>query len=254
MDVEDLTAIARSLNSAQLDLLINMAKALRVDIQETVNARSDLMAGGFAEYLGNALRLHHATSKEKFKKKSFEYAFAAAAQHAGHSVRITSQATVAGADLVMDGTVRCSLKTEAAAGLNKNMIMISKFSEARWIRECRTPEEFWRETVTRIARHLHEYDRVFTLRAYDIARNHVRYDLVEIPLELLQRAKTLRPADFSPRTANGSSSATVLDADGRPAFRVRLDGSVEKVTISGLPVAKCMVHASWAIPTIEAEE
>ena len=254
MGVEDLTEIARTLNDAQLDLLINMAKALRVDIQEQVNPRSDLMGGGFAEYLGNTLRLHHATSKEKFKKKSFEYAFVAAAAHAGHSARITSQATVAGADLVLDGAVRCSLKTEAAAGLNRNSITISKFSEARWIRECRTPDDFRRETATRMMRHLHEYDRVFTLRAYDTARDRVRYDLVEIPLALLLRVETLRPADFSPRTSNGSSSATVLDSDGRPAFRVRLDGSVEKITITGLPVSKCVIHASWTVPTIEGDE
>lgn len=250
----DLSSHTAVLTPGQLLLLIQMAEALGQEVKQVRSPDSDIITDRFADYFRNRLLLHHATSEEKFKKKTFEHAFRAAAEHDGHKAVITSMATHAGADVVLNDRVRFSLKTEASKAIQKKRISISKFSEARWIRDCETPEDFRRETLTRMGHHLSAYDRVVTLRAMNEGKSYVRYDFVEIPMRVLQRIETLTAADFSRRTPAGSSSATVRDDDGSTLFGVVLDGSVEKITVRGLPVDACHVHASWVVPTVEGGE
>ncbi len=244
---------AQLLDDAQLEMLGEMAEALRAPCQVRVDPSSDLAGGKFSDYFLNRLKIHHATSEEKFKKASFEYAFIAAARYSGVSANKTKSQTFQGADAAVDG-VRWSLKTEASAKISKSTIGVSKFSEARWIRDCETPSDFARECVPRFLRHLDEYDRIATLRAFSMGPELVRYELIEIPKSLLVRVADLGEDDFTPRTKNGGSSALVRDSSGI-AFKVVLDGSVEKVTLSRLPVKRCRFHSSWTVPTIpEIEE
>ncbi|MEU0210461.1 hypothetical protein [Streptomyces canus] len=253
MTLERLVTQAQLLDDAQLEMLGEMAEALRQPCEVRVDPSSDLANGEFSDYFLNRLKIHHATSEEKFKKASFEYAFIAAARYSGLSAAKTKSQTFQGADAMVDG-VRWSLKTEASAKISMSTIVISKFSEARWIRDCETPGDFARECVPRFLRHLDEYDRIATLRAFSVGRELVHYELIEIPKSLLACVANLREEDFTPRTRNGGSSALVRDARGI-AFKVVLDGSVEKVTLSRLPVQRCLFHASWTVPTIpETEE
>lgn len=244
---------AQGLDEAQLEMLCEMASALKEECDIWVSPDSTLVSERFSDSFLNRLKIHHATSEEKFKKASFEYAFIAAARFAGSVATKTYSQTYQGADVEVDG-VRWSLKTEASAKISRSSIVISKFSEARWIRECQTPADFARECVPRIIRHLDEYDRIATLRAFSVDAYHVRYDLVEISKDLLRLVSTIDESDFTPRTTNGSSSALVHDSSGI-AFKVVLDGSVEKVTIRRLPTRRCKLHASWTVASIpEAEE
>ncbi|MGW4222155.1 hypothetical protein ACWEG1_01730 [Streptomyces bauhiniae] len=248
MPLERLVAQAQLLDSAQLEMLGEMAEALQQPCEVRVAPASDLVSNEFSDYFLNRLKIHHATSEEKFKKVAFEYAFIAAARYAGGSASKTRSQTFQGADATVNGA-RWSLKTEASTGISESNIVVSKFSEARWIRDCETPVDFARECLPRFLAHLDEYDRIATLRAFSVAPELVRYELVEIPKSLLMRAADLTEYDFKPRTKNGSSSALYKDSDGI-AFRLVLDGSVEKVTLSRIPVQRCRVHASWTVPTI----
>ncbi|WP_392840205.1 hypothetical protein [Streptomyces sp. LN500] len=253
MTLERLVAQAQFLDSAQLEMLGEMAEALQQPCDVRVDPFSDLVNGAFSDYFLNRLKIHHATSEEKFKKASFEYAFIAAARYAGVYASKTKSQTFQGADAAVDG-VRWSLKTEASAKISKTTIVVSKFSEARWIRDCETPSDFVRECVPRFLSHLDEYDRIATLRAFSVGRELVRYELIEIPKSLLMCVANLTEWDFTPRTRNGGSSALVRDSGGI-AFKLVLDGSVEKVTLSRLPVQHCQSHASWTVSTIpETEE
>ncbi|MFJ2025215.1 hypothetical protein ACIODW_15650 [Streptomyces sp. NPDC087897] len=252
MTLERLVTQAQFLDSAQLEMLEEMAQALQQPCEVRLHPNSDLAGGAFSDYFLNRLKIHHATSEEKFKKASFEYAFIAAARYAGLSAHKTKSQTFQGADAVVDG-VRWSLKTEASASISRASIVVSKFSEARWIRDCETPGDFARECVPRFLAHLDEYDRIATLRAFSAGPERVHYELVEIPKELLMRAADLTEGDFTARTKNGGSSALVRDASGL-AFKLVLDGSVEKVTLSRLPVKHCWSHASWTVPTIPEDE
>lgn len=247
MTLERLTRCASQLDEAQLNLLCEMADAFGKPFTEELNPRSDLVSDGFRSYMLNRLLMHHATSSEKYNKTSFEHAFVSASRFAGRHAEKTAAHTYQGADVVVDG-VRWSLKTEAAAEISPRYIVISKFSEARWIRECQTGDEFAEQSIGRIEKHLSEYDRILTLRAFSVDTHNVRYDLVEIPHDLLALARNLRAVDFKPRTRNGSSSAVVHDDDGRPAFTLVLDGSVEKIRLRTIPVARCLLHVRWTVP------
>lgn len=253
MTVDRLMRLARQLDEAQIQLLCEMADAFSWEVGSYLNERSDLVWDGFGDSLLNRLRVHHATSEEKFNKTSFEFAFKAAARFAGRRAEKTVAHTFQGADVVVDG-VRWSLKTEGAANMSGSLITISKFSEARWIRDCVDANDFARETTTRLGRHLAEYDRIVTLRGFYVDGGAgVRYDLVEIPHELLSAATQLTPQDFSPRTRAGSSSAKVY-FNNRHAFTVVLDGSVEKVTIRNIRVDQCVVHATWVVPVLPQDD
>lgn len=251
---QKLWELIRHLTPGQVELLSDMAIAFQHEVSQERDHDSDIVTDDFADYFRNRLILHHATSEEKFKKKTFEHAFRASVAHAGRRAEITSQATHAGADVIIEGGERWSLKTEAAQRLSRTKITVSKFSEARWIRDCSTVHDFCRETTTRVGHHLSQYDRIATLRAFDRPGSMVRYDFVEIPVSLLRRMATLRPEHFTARTGAGGSSANVLDGSGRVAFTVVLDGSVEKVTIRGLRSDLCRVHASWEVPVVKLDE
>ncbi len=129
------------LNGGQLDLLFEMATCMGSTIKEVVSKDSDILTEEFRANFSNRLLVHHATHEEKFKKKSFEYAFCAASRSAGRQARMTSDPTNPGADVIVEGR-SFSLKTEAAAGISENNITISKLMEARWIRDCKSKKDF----------------------------------------------------------------------------------------------------------------
>lgn len=242
-----LIAKVRDLGEAECLVIETLIDSLGLTVENYADPNSDIVTPKFARYFRTRLQIHHATTKEKFKKKSFEYAFQEACRACGLEAQITPSGTNPGHDVTVDG-IHYSLKTEASRGINEKQITISKFMEARWIRECRTGGDFCRG-CRRISEHLTHYHRVLILRAFSVLapQEAVRYDLVEIPHGLLEAVKALTPQDFRPRTRNGGSGATVRSRDGA-SFRLRLDGSVEKVTLSGIMIADCVPHASWTVP------
>lgn len=246
MDVKNaINEILDELDEGQLDLIHEVARAIQRGIRSYVNPKSDLLVPDFVGDFSMRLIIHHVTHSDKFKKKAFEYVFCAASRSANRVASIVSAQTNPGADVIVDD-VKFSLKTEAARDIRANSITISKLMEARWIRDCRTREDFCRETTKRVVAHLQQYQRILTLRAFDEDETSVRYDFVEIPLSLLLEIRNLTPGDFGERTKGGGSSAAVK-VDGTRVFTIRLDGSVEKVTISGLLTSLCFLHGSWTI-------
>uniref|UniRef100_UPI0016B86AF9 hypothetical protein n=1 Tax=Brasilonema sp. UFV-L1 TaxID=2234130 RepID=UPI0016B86AF9 len=113
---EKLALVVRKLNIVQVGLLVEMAQAMTVEIEEFIHEGSDILAPEFVTNFSNRLVIHHATHVEKFSKKAFEYAFAAASTSAVRNASITLNSTNPGEDVMVDG-VKFSLKTEASAGL-----------------------------------------------------------------------------------------------------------------------------------------
>ncbi len=248
MSIDPLLAIVKRLHPAQVELLLEMARAMMRHVEETPNPASNIAVEAFRINFRNRLLLHHAANESKLTKKAFEYAFRAASAAAGRSAVIVDSQTNPGTDVVVDGE-SFSLKTEAARSLRANFITISKLSEGRWIQQCGSTEELAEATVARVPSHLLQYDRILTLRARNLAAASVLYDLVEIPRSVLLNVQNLKADDFSPRTAQGGSTASV-SVDGQRAFTLRLDGSDGKVTISNLDIGLCLRHCSWAVPTV----
>lgn len=244
--LQKLLKASEGLDSGQIDLLVEMANALKQVIESKINPDSDVLTAHFTSVFSNRLKLYHATHAEKFKKKTFEYAFQQASIAAGRVATINPDSTYPGSDIVVDG-VSFSLKTEAAKSINKHRIKISKFMEARWIRDCKSKRAFAKAIKTQIIPHLSNYERILVLRAFDTSDGRVKYDLIEVPKAILMQMEKLKEKDFSPRTKNGSTVAFVKKGK-ETVFKLRLDGSVEKVTIEQLLVKRCIFHGSWLIP------
>jgi len=214
-------------------------------IQTAMNPQSDIVSQAFSVAFSNYLLLHHAIHEERLNKKSFEYIFKYSCEAAGRDVRLNFHSIDSAEDMAVDG-IKFSLKTQADAAIKPGAIYIQKLMEARWIRECVTAEDFARETRNRVTDHLGGYEKILVLRAFEPDPDHVKYELVEIPRDLLLRVRGLSAADFGARNKYGSSGADVTDKRGR-AFRILLDGSVEKVRIFNLRTDRCVVHATWTI-------
>lgn len=254
--LEQLSGIAPQLTETRLMLLNRMASALHVRFESSLNPSSDFATPLFTEYFGSRLLIHHAVVEERLSKKSFEYMFRDALRNDGKNAYITTSDVHPGADLIVDET-RISLKTEASKNIRESKITISKFMEARWIRE-QDSVGLARLASDRLREHLAGYDRIVMLRAFNTSRNEVKYELIEIPHNLLSLASSLQPNDITLSVGRSGGGRTTIVRNNREVFTLRFDGSVEKVTITNLPIDLCMSHATWNIPltisNLEADE
>lgn len=136
------------------------------------------------------------------------------------------------------GTSRISLKTETGAGTKSRLISITKL--------CTTEREPW-DTPTLIQHaleHLSRYDYILMLRAIWVDRVGVRYQLLEVPIPLLQLMETLTAAPVGRRKGRQSIGGDVYES-GQKVFHVHFDGSDGKCQIRDLPVEKCRMLAEW---------
>ena len=218
-DLDELIVVALKLSDARLGALVELAISLSREVRVDVAAGSDLATPEFVDELSEHLLVHHATTDRKLTKKAFEFAFRAACRARRWAAELDANPNNPGADVTADG-VAFSLKTEGAKDMARDKITISKLMEARWIRECRTGEQFRAAVADHVVDHLDEYERILVLRAF--------------------------AEDFRPRTKSGGSSARVR-VDGARAFTLGLDGSVEKVTVNGLVTSLCVRHGTWVV-------
>ncbi len=242
-DIAQAVTALQSLSPIQVEVLTSII-AKFAEGQTAEHLRKDFLDDDAFEYFSTRLAAHHASSGVALKKENFEHILEQSFKRAGHDAKRTDSMVHRGADLEVEGR-RFSLKTEAAKGLNPKSITISKLMEARWIRDLTGPEDAPDQVRKRILSHLQEYDRIFMLRSYG-DETKVRYDLREIPKHVLGAVANLETKDFGKITNAGGTSANV-NLNGRKAFKLVLDGSVEKITISGLDVDLCPLHAWWEL-------
>ena len=210
---------------------------------------NDLISYSTAESLGRRLALFHFLTGQPLTKKAFEYQLANALTESGVEAIVAESGTIAGADLLLQGGgVRLSLKTEGAKNTSRTSVTVSKLMEARWIRDCDDEQAFYRGLETRLVPHLEAYDRVLNLRSFPIPQtNDVYYELLELPLKKILLIKNREKVTFSEVNTSGGITATVCDEEG-PVCKFTCDGSVEKITLRGLSVERCLKHATWTIP------
>lgn len=244
----ELEARIRSASAIEIEWLISILDAIRHPTEEWINPASDIVTRTFADAFSQRLRLFHALHDpgEVLTKKAFEFTFKGASYAAGRNAVLVDNSTHAGADAIVDG-VRFSLKTEAARGIRRETITISKLMESAWTKDCKSINDFL-AVMPRVLAHLRQYERILVLRAFGrlATSPEVRYELIEIPKELLLQAEYITAADFKPVTkARGTTVA--VRYGGRQAFYLVFDGSDQKITIRRLPVALCTMHASWTL-------
>lgn len=245
-DIADVVKTLQQLTPTQVDVVKAIIDRF-ADEQVSEHCRDEFLTREAFEYFSMRLAAHHAYSSSVLKKENFEHILEQSFVRAGIPAARANSMTERGADLKA-GNVTLSLKTEAAKNLKLDSITISKLMEAAWIKGITSTEDIPERIATMVVPHFANYDQIFILRSYpDKERpGAIRYDLREIPKAVLSLVSDLKPEDFSPLTRTRTTSAEVK-IDGRRAFKFRLDGSDDKLTINYLDVGLCPLHAWWSL-------
>ncbi len=246
IDIADVARLLESLTQVQVEVVHAIVKGFSEE-QVSELIRRDFLTEPAFEYFSMRLAAHHAYSSNVLKKENFEHILEQAFKRTGVLAARAESMTTRGADLAVAG-VMLSLKTEASKGLQATRITISKLMEAAWIKRITSTDDLPAFIDKMVMPHFTNYDRIFILRSYrDRERDgFIRYDFHEIPKVLFEQIGQLTAEDFSPLTPTRTTSAQV-SFRGSPAFRFRLDGSDDKLTITQLDTALCPLHAWWSL-------
>ena len=213
------------------------------------NPKSDVVNNRLLHDFGDVLRIHHCSSREALSKDRFEYAFERTLVLCGKSATLAESRTNRGHDITIEG-VCCSLKTQADKGIKEDEIYISKFMELGKGHWSASVSDL-RGLLAQFLHHMRAYERIFTLRCLSKDPKHWRYELVEIPKNLLLEAKSgklsvCRDSTQSPKPGY----CDVKDGNGDIKFQLYFDaGSERKLQIKHLRKDLCMVHAQWEFAT-----
>ena len=229
-----------------------LAQSMALPYNAARNPASDVLpddrsVGLFFLYLVT----HHTLSAEPFKKEKFEYALEKSLSACGRSVSRPSSRTSPGLDLTVDG-VGWSLETEAAKGIKRDRIHVSKWmelGEGNW----GDTDEALRPLAQRFLAHLARYERIIMLRCLtpDNPVEH-HYELLELPKGVLATAASgefqmMQNSKQRPKPGY----CRVADARGL-MFELYFDGGTErKLHLQKLRRDLCTVHAEWTFQTPE---
>ncbi len=201
---------------------------------------SDVVTQAVLENFGNQLLGHHANSRQSLSKDRFEFALEAALNASNIPAQLVKSRTNRGHDITIQN-IPVSLKTEAAQNIKEDIIHVSKWMElgkGEWVLS-RLRDLF--------LGHMQSYDRIFTLRYFSSDPSRIRYELVEIPKQLLLKAKNCvfevcKKSKQKPKPGYGY----VKEAGGDLEFSLYFDGGTErKLQIKHLRKDLCKVHATW---------
>jgi len=209
------------------------------------NPASDWLTDDVLKEVGDALRIHHAFSRQPLSKDRFEYAFERALNQAGIRASLVASRTNRGHDITIAG-VPVSLKSEAAANIRADYIHVSKWMElgkGEWVLET---------LRTSFLEHMKSYERIFTLRCLTAGATSYEYELVEIPKALLLEARTCRlEVQEKSRQTPKPGYGRVNDEHGNLKFALYFDGGTErKLQIKQIRKRLCIVHATWAFESL----
>ena len=282
MEIEqDLLQAFQNLTETQKNLLERIIGSFQAGVKVSVDPNSDLCATPeFSEYFANLFSVYHSITEHKFEKKSFEFAFKCACITSGFTSEINRNSSHQGEDITRGGE-KISLKTEGEK--SDTTFKISKFSESRFIPNYKTEmkekeinalpkgseekesqfQELLRERSEEllpnlvadfqdvVRHHIANYDRIIALKTKAIEKDgeitSYKYRLIEIPLDLIRKSLNLSSEDFKPLKGNGGTSASVT-INGEKVYRITLDGSVEKISFTGIKISECITHAEFLVP------
>ena len=242
----DIIERLEQLTNAQVTILETILDEFSKPISCKVH-KTDFLTEDNFEYFTERIKLHHANSIDPLRKEHFEHVLEQTLRDSGRIVSRETSKTTRGRDLTVDG-IGISLKSESAKNTKPDKIKISKLMEAVWIKQLTSKEELPQFLRQNVLDHFNNYERVFTLRTYfSRLREELIYDLREILVEDFRLISHLEPNDFSDLTKTNTTSATVKKL-GKDLFKLRLDGSDDKITIDNLNCDFCPLHCRWTLP------
>jgi type II restriction enzyme len=244
MTENEILALAKALHhlsASQRDLVKRVMAQFALPHTFTRNPKSDWITQAVLEHFGDALRTHHALSRQALSKDRFEFALERALNMAGLAANLVASRTNRGHDITIAG-VPVSLKTEASKGIKSGFIHVSKWMELG--------KGEWQLTILRdvFLDHMKNYERIFTLRCLQQGPSQYHYELVEIPKALMLEAvncelELMVNSDQKPQPGYGR----VFGPDRVLKYELYFDGGTErKLQIRRIDKNLCMVHATWA--------
>jgi hypothetical protein len=236
----NLAAQLLKLSGSQLEWVQGVIDQFQLPAQYNRNNLSDVVTDEVLERIGDALRIHHAFSRQALSKDRFEFALERALKLSGIDAELAISRTNRGHDITI-GSVPVSLKTEAANAIKRDSIHISKWMELG--------RGEWRLELLRqlFLDHMNGYDRIFTMRRLQPGPERYEYEFVEIPKALMLEAANCQliiqeGSKQNPKPGYGN----VHDPAGLLKYALYFDGGTErKLQIKSLRKSLCVVHASW---------
>lgn len=231
------------LNDQEVIVVDNFVTAILTPVEQALLMDSWLTSEAWGQAFLARLRAHHALSMEPLGTLQFESAFNAACEAAGWFVTPASGATNRFYDTTLekDGVrKRLSLKASAAADMRRGWIHISKLTEAAWIQDVRRQNDRRENLVTLFREYRQTTDGIVMLRAFRL-EDTIDYQLVEIPTSLFVDVDSLSLEDAQLSTIPIPSSAVL------PSFKIRVDRSDAKITLTGIRLEVITVHGQWML-------
>ena len=162
----------------------------------------------------------------------------------GHNAELAPKGNP-GHDATVDG-VQLSLKTQADKNIKEDSIWVSKFMELGKGNWGNDPADLGGLRDQYLA-HMASYEKILTLRALQKAPRW-RYELVEIPLPILNLAKDGElEMKLNSKQFPKPGYCYVRNEQGDTVFNLYFDGGGErKLQIKNLNKTYCRVHAEWS--------
>lgn len=200
----------------------------------------------WTEYFGLALSVHHGATTEPLRLTSFETVFRNACEYMGWNVLPPRSQTQRFIDMTVsphpDMTLNLSLKSTAARNLSKTSLHISKLTEASWIQDIRKASQRRFETINLFRAYRQAVSHIIMLRAFRDKHEAppYLYQLVEVPVSIFD---SIEDAPVDAFATDGPRVPCMVD--GKRVATVALDRSDAKITVSGIRLSVCIVHAEW---------
>ncbi|WP_276853557.1 hypothetical protein, partial [Enterobacter oligotrophicus] len=194
----------------------------------------------FIDIFGDKIITHHFNSNRPLTKTLFEHSFNDSLLESGIKANLAESRTNPGHDITIGG-IRASLKTEAAKNINPRFIHLSKWMELG--------KGEWRLDLllNRFLAHLENYEKIFTLRYFQISPENFKYQLVEIPKDLLLEARSASLVIMEGSKQTPKPGYGYVDSKGIRKFSLYFDGGTErKLQIKHLNIDLCIIHAEWS--------
>jgi type II restriction enzyme len=247
--IEAVSAALASLTPSQVDLITEAIKQFQLPCEFSRKEDSDLVTPSVLEALGDALRIHHAFSRQPLTKDLFEFALERSLDRAGIRAELVESRTNRGHDITING-VPVSLKTQADSSIRVNSLHISKFMELG--------KGSWELPLLRdsFIEHMRGYERIFQFRCLGRGPKIYLYELVEIPKTLLlEGAEAVLAIQEKSKQNPKPGYGNVFDAEGKLKFALYFDAGTErKLQIKKIRKDLCIVHATWRFDSTTFEK
>lgn len=236
------------LDEPELVVVDRFVDAVGTPVEHELLDGSWLTIKPWAEAFLARLRAHHALNAEPLSTVAFEAAFNAACEAVDWVVVPAGSATNRFFDTVVKvpvrGVTRLSLKATSAKSMSRRTVHISKLTEAAWIQDARTQAIRHQKIVELFRTYCEETDSIVVLRCFRRANETLLYELVELPTAVFSPV-----ADLTVAQAQAATIVVPPEA-GTPDFRIRIDRSDAKITITGIRMEVCIVHGRWWVPNL----